>query len=374
MKKRNLFLNQSIFLLTSIFFFLSCEKETRLTNDVHKSTTEYEGFSGNNKGEIREIEYLGNMISVQDAGDYYIFLGDIRLKKSDVDSANKQSKLKSAAVNYRRWPNNTVYYRIQNGFINPQRITEAIQRIQNNTNVTFVYSTTASNYIEIINSSYIYSDWIGCKKGRQEIGLTATASYGNAIHEFCHALGLFHEQSRTDRDNFISVNFNNIHPDLHSQYYTYTASGYNGFDFETFDFGSIMLYPSDNSYNGNWTMTDLAGNPFSAQRISLSNIDIRALNFLYPRTISVTIKGPTKVYNSSTMGSIWTVSISNGTPPYTYSWEYLDLNHFNQYSTESSIDELPLRYGAPGVNLRVTVTDSRGLVGVDTHYVVNVIQ
>lgn len=362
MKKNKLFFSKLVAIFLITLFLFSCKNETDTTTELQNSHFVFESVYPNIKGENIEIEYLGNKITVKSAGDYYIFLGDIRLKKNDIDSAAKKSKLqKAAAVSNRKWANNKVFYRIQSGFPNPQRIADAIQIIQNNTDLVFEYSTTSSNYIEIVNSANgTYSDWIGYKGGRQEIGISGNSTYGNVIHELCHALGLFHEQCRKDRDNSIIVNFNNISPDWRSQYYTYTISGYSGFDIASFDFGSIMLYPSDNAYNGSWSMTDLAGNPFSAQRASLSSGDIVALNFLYP--CAIIINGPGSGYNGFTYTYSANPSGNGLVRPFIYNWEISEMGAENwQYLSNSQSVSIDL-YDYLSFDLKVTVTTANGVV------------
>lgn len=58
-----------------------------------------------------------------------------------------------------------------------------------------------------------HSCWssIGRSGGKQRLSLgKGCERKGTAIHEFMHALGFFHEQSRLDRDKYVTVYWNNI--------------------------------------------------------------------------------------------------------------------------------------------------------------------
>lgn len=44
----------------------------------------------------------------------------------------------------------------------------------------------------------------------QVINLSDACSVGNAAHEIIHGLGFYHEQTRNDRDDYVTINFNNI--------------------------------------------------------------------------------------------------------------------------------------------------------------------
>ena len=58
--------------------------------------------------------------------------------------------------------------------------------------------------------------YLGKVNGRQtlslqgSIGQTGCYWEGIIVHEFIHAIGFLHEQSRPDRDSFIQINFENI--------------------------------------------------------------------------------------------------------------------------------------------------------------------
>ena len=51
--------------------------------------------------------------------------------------------------------------------------------------------------------------------GRQTISVgnsdgSITCKHGNIVHEIAHSLGFFHEHSRPDRDNYVSILWDNV--------------------------------------------------------------------------------------------------------------------------------------------------------------------
>lgn len=66
------------------------------------------------------------------------------------------------------------------------------------------------------------------------------AGEGHAIHELGHAIGLWHEHTRTDRDKYIKVIWDNIEPNRAYNFLAYDHPEAVK-DIE-YDFGSIMHY------------------------------------------------------------------------------------------------------------------------------------
>jgi hypothetical protein len=124
------------------------------------------------------------------------------------------------------------------------------------------------------------SSFVGRSGGEQVITLGDRCLLGQTIHEMAHALGLWHEQGRSDRDDFIEIVWDNIKPE---ERFNFDQHLNDGKDIGEYDYGSIMHYgPKDFSKNGEPTIKakqELADG--FGQRKGLSAKDIAAINELY---------------------------------------------------------------------------------------------
>lgn len=105
---------------------------------------------------------------------------------------------------------------------------------------------------------------------------------GTIMHETLHALGFFHQQSASNRDNYIRINENNIKAGTKPNFEKFNADVVTDFNLP-YDYESIMHYPSlAFSNNGSPTITGFyAGSEKMGQREKLSAIDIQKINKMY---------------------------------------------------------------------------------------------
>ena len=226
------------------------------------------------------INLWGSQAAVWDDGKHYIFQGDILLDKND--SLSTLSTRGAARID-KRWPDNVVYYDDSDYPSDLHTyLWDAIKEVEMNTYVDFEPRHGQFSYIKFIygpNEKDFAgaSNYIGYKFGPQTITMTASGakSRGIIMHEICHALGLYHEMCRTDRDKYVKIDFSSMTTQERAQFKTYQERGENGVNVGPFDFNSIMLY--DSYLNDRIVMTKLDGSAFYGQRNYLSSTDITAL-------------------------------------------------------------------------------------------------
>ncbi|XP_036024195.1 meprin A subunit alpha [Onychomys torridus] len=149
-----------------------------------------------------------------------------------------------------------------------------------------------SSYIIFQKFSGCWSE-VGDQHGGQNLSIGLGCDYKAIIeHEILHALGFYHEQSRSDRDDYVNIWWDEILPDYEHNFNTYDDSFIT--DLNTpYDYESVMHY-SPFSFNKNESIPTITTkipefNSIIGQRLDFSTIDLERLNRMYNCTTTHTL-------------------------------------------------------------------------------------
>lgn len=219
-------------------------------------------------------------------------VADLRLSSSIIQPVATASSdavaLFSVAVSNPRllWTNATVPVILESVADHANHIIDALDHWQALTPLRFVEISERDGrnfdgHVKFVDGPECASE-VGMVGGQQLVTLDAVCEFGNIVHELGHVAGLWHEQSRADRDGFVEVLWENIFADMENNFDQQITDGD---DIGPYDYDSIMHYPRDAfSWNGLPTLLPRTTGVEIGQRGGLSDGDIAAIRHLYPQS------------------------------------------------------------------------------------------
>ncbi|XP_059475952.1 low choriolytic enzyme-like [Neocloeon triangulifer] len=224
-----------------------------------------------------------SMDDPEERGDYL---------EGDILFEDDPSSPKSAIMgeNY-RWPNAKVYVKFSNVFTPSDLavIRSGMKEIEKHTCVKFFdYNPgVAKDYIDISSNHTGCFSSVGRRGGSQRLNLQRPRCINKKTvsHEFIHALGFFHEQSRGDRDKYVQILYKNIkNPNIHN----FERRDSNNLG-STYDPESIMHYsryafaknPKLPTINFKPPYQDFNKKVITTKNRKMSSMDIQKINRLY---------------------------------------------------------------------------------------------
>ena len=208
------------------------------------------------------------------------------------------------------WENNIIPFVFSNNtdLTMKEAMWEAMDEVIRRTGVMFVERSDEPDYL-FIQDADGNSSFVGRIGGPQDVNIFNWNFEFIMVHELMHAIGIWHEQSASDRDNFVTVHYDYIQPGREHNFDIRPDANLTEF----YDYDSVMHYgqyafsilpdilPTIETTDPGWqdeigqrerlsnldvvTLQDMHGGPVPTQWISTFNSSIVPIGtFLDPQT------------------------------------------------------------------------------------------
>ncbi|XP_013400108.1 bone morphogenetic protein 1 isoform X1 [Lingula anatina] len=331
----------------------------------------------------RQAEYKRYLDSLKEGdlheGDILVDKELLAMLRDDVSDAPAEKRQMTSRPN-RKWRKSgndvIIPYTMAAGGSASYAFQLAINSLRMLTCIKFQARTNQMDYIKVTGSGSSCFSSYGKQGGMQTLNLgNGCFSKGTVLHEILHAVGFFHEQSRPDRDNYVTINYRNIKSGMSSQFakkrsWEVTTMG------QPYDFQSLMHYRNTEfSANGQKTIQAKANPSMSLGNDDLSATDVDKINLFYGcpqaawrmddfviqvRTSSSWFSGTdAKVY----MELFWANGVNSGEFPVQGEFERKSVDTMELYlPNESNLSKINIRQDGTGFGSdwkldRVTIED-----------------
>ncbi|EYC27726.1 hypothetical protein Y032_0008g150 [Ancylostoma ceylanicum] len=165
-------------------------------------------------------------------------------------------------------------------------VNQAIKFWTDNTCLSFTPNSNAFNRLRIYKGNGCWS-YVGKQYSwaSQDVSIgDGCDNLGTVCHEIAHALGFYHTQSRSDRDNYIYINYGNVDGSLQYNFQKLTPAAEKHYGM-AYDYGSVMQYnPYAFAINYNVPTSvarDVNYQNMMGQREGPAFSDVKQMNLLY---------------------------------------------------------------------------------------------